>query len=190
MGTSRFDGQTDSFWLTRISGLTRGIIPIHKLGHCGYVPSDINVSCDFYCTHFNFKPSDVMLGVNDEAALIFMHVDLGKSYSDHHCFFLAKPFGAQQPGQPHHAAFEVENFDAQFVGHEYLEAQGYQPFWGVGRHIEGSQVFDYWFDLDGFLVEHYADGDLVNEEHPVSYVPNRSFKDGSNWGPGPRIPAP
>jgi hypothetical protein len=39
--------------------------------------------------------------------------------------------------------------------------RGWRPFWGVGRHILGSQVFDYWYDPDGNLVEHFTDSDLV-----------------------------
>lgn len=31
-------------------------------------------------------------------------------------------------------------------------------------------MFDYWFDTSGFMVEHYADGDLVNHETPVATV--------------------
>lgn len=122
--------------------------------------------------------------------IIFYHVDLGQEYSEHHSFFLAAPHGPLQPGKAHHAAFEVESIDKQFIGHDYLDSQGYDPFWGVGRHIEGSQVFDYWFDLDGFLVEHYADGDLVNEDNEIGWVGGREGKDGSNWGPGLPNPKP
>lgn len=32
------------------------------------------------------------------------------------------------------------------------------------RHVHGSQIFDYWYDPNKFIVEHYADGDLVNED--------------------------
>ncbi|KAI4620418.1 uncharacterized protein J4E87_007105 [Alternaria ethzedia] len=38
-------------------------------------------------------------------------------------------------------------------------------------HVLGSQVFDYWFDTSEFILEHYADGDLVNAETEVSHVP-------------------
>lgn len=117
------------------------------------------------------------------ATMIFFHVDLGQNYSDHHCFFLVRPIGPLTPGQPHHAAFEVENIDSQFIGHEYLERKGYKSFWGVGRHMEGSQVFDYWFDLDGFVLEHYADGDLVNEDTETGWVEIRSESGQNNWGP-------
>jgi hypothetical protein len=34
----------------------------------------------------------------------------------------------------------------------------------------GSQVFDYWFDTSKFILEHYADGDLVNKDTPVTHV--------------------
>ncbi len=34
---------------------------------------------------------------------------------------------------------------------------------GIGRHIQGSQLFDYWRDPDGFLVEHFADGDMFDD---------------------------
>ena len=40
----------------------------------------------------------------------------------------------------------------------------------MSADILGSQVFDYWFDTSGFVLEHYADGDLVNRETPVATV--------------------
>ncbi|TAQ83069.1 hypothetical protein B7494_g8605, partial [Chlorociboria aeruginascens] len=49
----------------------------------------------------------------------------------------------------------------------WLAAKGYNSVWGVGRHILGSQIFDYWWDTSGFMCEHYADGDLVNETTPI-----------------------
>ena len=39
------------------------------------------------------------------------------------------------------------------------------------QHVLGSQVFDYWFDPSGFMVEHYADGDVVNSETPITNIP-------------------
>jgi len=32
----------------------------------------------------------------------------------------------------------------------------------------GSQIFDYWFDPSKFIMEHYVDGDLVNDETPIN----------------------
>jgi len=34
------------------------------------------------------------------------------------------------------------------MGHEYMRSQGsYKHIWGIGRHVLGSQVFDYWRTL-------------------------------------------
>jgi hypothetical protein len=38
----------------------------------------------------------------------------------------------------------VHDFDIEVLGHDYLRHQGYKNCWGVGRHILGSQIFDYW----------------------------------------------
>jgi hypothetical protein len=34
--------------------------------------------------------------------------------------------------------------DTQLFGHQWLEQHGYTNCWGVGRHLLGSQLFDYW----------------------------------------------
>ena len=62
----------------------------------------------------------------------------------------------------HHSSFETHDFDAQVLGHDWLRQQGYTNCWGVGRHIMGSQIFDYWFDPSNFILEHYVDGDLLD----------------------------
>ena len=83
---------------------------------------------------------------------------------------------------PHHSSFEVDDFDSELKGHAWLEKKGWSLVWGVGRHILGSQIFDYWFDPDGFVVEHYADGDLVNCHHIPERVP-ATPESISVWGP-------
>jgi hypothetical protein len=50
------------------------------------------------------------------------------------------------------------------------------------QHVLGSQVFDYWFDTSKFMVEHYADGDLVNRNTPVAKV-QAGPEALSVWGP-------
>ena len=52
----------------------------------------------------------------------------------------------------------------------------------MGRHLLGSQIFDYWFDNDGFVVEHYADGDLVNCNNEPGRCPAEPGSI-SIWGP-------
>ena len=44
----------------------------------------------------------------------------------------------------HHTSYETHDFDTQVLGHDWLRDQGYENCWGVGRHVMGSQIFDYW----------------------------------------------
>lgn len=71
----------------------------------------------------------------------------------------------------HHASFEVDDVDSELKGHNYLKKKGWSLVLGVGRHLLGSQIFDYWFDNDNFVVEHYADGDMVNCNNPPQRIP-------------------
>ena len=59
---------------------------------------------------------------------------------------------------------------------------GFQRSWGIGRHIEGSQIFDYWRDPDGLLVEHYADGDLFDSTLEPGWSP-MTASGLAQWGP-------
>ena len=54
--------------------------------------------------------------------------------------------------------------------------------WGIGRHIEGSQIFDYWRDPDGFLVEHFADGDMFDNTVETGWA-QMSASHLNQWGP-------
>lgn len=54
--------------------------------------------------------------------------------------------------------------------------------WGVRRHLLGSQIFDYWYDPSGFTIEHYTDGDVVNEDNtPERHVVDR-LEEFTTWG--------
>ena len=85
----------------------------------------------------------------------FIRCDRGSIPADHHT--LAMALG---PANRYvHSAYQVCDLDALAAGGEYLRERGYFRSWGIGRHIQGSQLFDYWRDPDGFLVEHFADGE-------------------------------
>jgi len=158
---------------------------IHKLGHYGFISKQWDEDVAFYTGNFNFVPSDILHapGNPDMDVLTFLHLDLGKEYSDHHSLFLARA----PPGVPatimHHTSYEVDDFDTQLLGHEFLLSKGYQLVWGVGRHILGSQIFDYWKDPSGFTIEHYADGDIVNEDTEVLRQADQGPNTLSVWGP-------
>ena len=113
---------------------------------------------------------------------MFAHIDRGSELIGHHSLFLVS--APPEIERPHvrHSSFEIHDMDTQAIGHDWLAKKGYKPAWGVGRHIIGSQIFDYRWDTSGFMVEHYIDGDIVNKQTPVSFDPAASARDPA-WGP-------
>jgi len=63
-----------------------------------------------------------------------------------------------------HSAYQVCDLDAMALRRRIpLRAWLFPFIGGIGRHIQGSQLFDYWRDPDGFLVEHFTDGDMFDD---------------------------
>lgn len=140
-----------------------------RLGHVFIQTTDLKASLEFYTRVLGFKISDTYFaGSPDNTVAAFLHCGLGQTWTDHHTLGV----GAAQDGQNRfdHAAFEVVDLDDVAQGNAYLKAKGYRHAWGVGRHIQGSQIFDYWRDPWGHKVEHWTDGDLVNDDTPVSHA--------------------
>lgn len=136
---------------------------VHRIGHAVLRVRDFRASEAWYKQRFGFLTSDEIEAAKGVALGAFMRCDRGDKPSDHHTLFLA-----QLPGPPGllHAAFEVANLDDLMLGHQHLKARGRQPAWGVGRHIMGSQVFDYWKDPFGNELEHWTDGDRFTADDP------------------------
>ncbi len=158
-----------------------GPAQVLRLGHCVLNVTDFRESEAWYKQRFGLVTSDEIALDENHALGAFMRCDQGGRHVDHHTLFLV---GTGTPGF-NHAAFEVANVDDLMAGNHYLQAKGYDHQWGVGRHILGSQIFDYWRDPWGHMVEHWTDGDLFNNETP----PNREGLEallGVQWGP----PAP
>ena len=108
----------------------------------------------------------------------FIRCDRGPTPADHHT--LAMALG---PANRYvHSAYQVSDLDALAAGGEYLRERGYFRSWGIGRHIQGSQIFDYWRDPDGFMVEHFADGDLFDNTLEPGWAPFTA-SGLAQWGP-------
>jgi catechol 2,3-dioxygenase-like lactoylglutathione lyase family enzyme len=148
--------------------LTPGPAHVHRLGHCVLNVSDFRTSERWYKDRFGFLTSDEIEAANDMPMGAFMRCDRGDEPSDHHTLFLAQL--PQKPGFLH-AAFEVANLDDLMLGHAHLKAKGHTQVWGVGRHIMGSQIFDYWKDPWGHELEHWTDGDLLTAADPPVKTP-------------------
>ncbi|KAH8802420.1 glyoxalase family protein [Xylogone sp. PMI_703] len=161
-----------------------GPAPIHKLGHYGYITNMFTEDVEFYTSNFNFVPSDILTDPKtNQDTTVFFHLDLGEEYVDHHCLFLVRAPPVFPKSRLHHTSYEVDDFDTQLIGHDWLLQKNYKLVWGVGRHILGSQIFDYWRDPSGFTIEHYADGDLINHTHRITREPDGGALSLAIWGP-------
>jgi Glyoxalase/Bleomycin resistance protein/Dioxygenase superfamily len=158
-----------------------GPAEIKRLGHVGIKVSSLPGSISWYSERFGLKVTDVLTaGPEDHEVAAFLRLDRGSQPVDHHTIVI---FESQQP-KFHHCAFETQDYDAVETSHDWMRDHEWEHSFGVGRHLLGSQVFDYWFDPWGRKHEHFADGDLFDqtretEHHPVDVSPI------ALWGPEP-----
>ncbi len=152
---------------------------IRRLGHFGFNVSSFVRTFTWYRENLGMLSSDTLhAGPENTNVAAFMRVAQGENWVDHHSvFFLESP-----TTHVHHCSFEVQDPDEVMMGSEWLKSKGWKQVWGVGRHILGSQVFDYWRDCSGFMIEHYADGDILTSAHEGErhHVAEEAL---SVWGP-------
>lgn len=149
-----------------------------RLGHVVLEAADWQATCAWYTQHFGFIPSDVAVLPDGSPAVAFLRLDLGDTPADHHTLALVQGLGPRYG----HAAFEVCDADAVGMGQRLLRERGWTHAWGIGRHILGSQIFDYWEDACGDKHEHYSDGDVFTADQPMGVHPV-SRAGMAQWGP-------
>ncbi|WP_105967736.1 VOC family protein [Streptomyces geranii] len=154
---------------------------IQRLGHLVLETRAFTRSMNWYLETLGMIISDFHFldGQRERGPVMaFFRCDQGSVAVDHHT--LAMHLG---PGTHYvHSAYQVTDLDALAAGGEYLAERGYQRSWGIGRHIQGSQIFDYWRDPDRFMVEHFADGDLFSCDVEPGWAP-LSASGLAQWGP-------
>jgi hypothetical protein len=154
---------------------------IQRLGHVVMQSTKYLEALNWYLDNLGLIVSDFLYFPGQRGrgpTMSFIRCDRGSVPSDHHTLALALG-----PANRYvHSAYQVSDLDALAAGGEYLCAQGYFRSWGIGRHIQGSQIFDYWRDPDGFLVEHYADGDMFDNTLEPGWAPFTA-SGLAQWGP-------
>jgi catechol 2,3-dioxygenase-like lactoylglutathione lyase family enzyme len=154
---------------------------VQRLGHVVLQTTKYSEALDFYLDNLGMIVSDFLFYPGQRArgpAMSFIRCDRGSTAADHHTLALALG-----PANRYvHSAYQVCDLDALAAGGEYLTARGYFRSWGIGRHIQGSQLFDYWRDPDGFLVEHFADGDMFDNTLEPGWAPFTATGL-AQWGP-------
>ena len=154
---------------------------IQRLGHVVLGTTRFRAALDWYLDTLGLIVSDFLYldGQRDRGpAMAFIRCDLGSVPADHHTLAMAL--------QPHtgyvHSAYELTDLDEVAVSGEYLRERGYRHAWGLGRHIQGSQIFDYWRDPDRLMFEHYTDGDVFDAAMEPGWAP-LSASGLAQWGP-------
>lgn len=155
---------------------------VGRLGHVVLQTTDFHAMADWYMRHLGVIPSDVQHLEDGSTFLAFFRLDLGSTPADHHTLVIASGLEACYE----HSAWEVNDLDALGQGQQVLRANGHDHMWGIGRHLLGSQLFDYWRDADGLAFEHYTDGDMFTADREPHYS---LFTTSALWAWGHDVPA-
>jgi hypothetical protein len=134
--------------------------PIKRLAHVVIGTPIVGRTTDWFNETLGTITSDKILAGPAKTHMgSFIRVDDGDQYVDHHSVFVVQfEFAGLQ-----HISFEVPDVDALMADHHYLKGLGrYEHMWGIGRHMLGAQIFDYWCDPFGYAHEHWADSDRLN----------------------------
>ena len=128
----------------------------------------------------------------------FFRCDLGETPTDHHTFFILSnldkrmaPDGEKINPQLSHVSYEVSSLDDVWKGHMQLKTKAefknerYEIAWGVGRHVLGSHIYDYWHDPYGHVHEHMSDGDRITRSfgQRIHSLKGLGPNGHNQWGP-------
>ena len=162
--------------------LRKSPTPIKRMGHGVLGTPKVRETAAWFRETLGFLCSDdVYAGDKDNLIGSFNRCDRGDTYVDHHTLFCVR----NERAGLNHMSFEVPDVDAVFKDHQYLKTLGkYDHMWGVGRHLLGSQVYDYWADPWGRVHERWADTDRLNAANGGNLL---SAEEGfqSQWGERP-----
>jgi catechol 2,3-dioxygenase-like lactoylglutathione lyase family enzyme len=154
---------------------------VERLGHVVLSTPVFRRALDWYLDFLGLIVSDFLYldGLRRRGpTMAFLRCDRGSVPADHHT--LALHLGPDNGYV--HSAYQVADLDALAAGGAYLTERGYRRSWGVGRHIQGSQIFDYWRDPDRLLLEHFTDGDLFDHTVTPGWAA-MSASGLAQWGP-------
>jgi catechol 2,3-dioxygenase-like lactoylglutathione lyase family enzyme len=154
---------------------------IERLGHVVLGTTRFRAALDWYLDTLGLIVSDFLYLDGQRGrgpAMAFIRCDLGSVPADHHTLAMAL-----MPRTGYlHSAYQLTDLDEVAASGEYLRERGYRHAWGLGRHIQGSQIFDYWRDPDRAMFEHYADGDVFDAAAEPGWAP-LSASGLAQWGP-------
>jgi catechol 2,3-dioxygenase-like lactoylglutathione lyase family enzyme len=162
--------------------LPKGPAHVKRIGHGVMMTPKFRETVAWFRDTLGFVCSDdVYAEHKDNLIGSFNRLDRGDTYVDHHVFFCL----LHEKTGLNHVSFEVEDIDDVAMGHDYMKSFGqYEHMWGLGRHVLGSQVYDYWADPWGRVHEHWADSDRLNLANGSNLLPVEQALV-SQWGEAP-----
>lgn len=86
-------------------------------------------------------------------------MDFYRCNADHHSVALVRTGNVSL----NHIAFEMPDWNAVMRGAGRLKEAGFAVEWGIGRHGPGDNVFSYFIDPNGFVVEYTAEVQQIDE---------------------------
>ncbi|MEM9620746.1 MAG: VOC family protein [Pseudomonadota bacterium] len=165
----------------QLPGVRRGPSHVKRIGHLVLESADPGAVYDWYHQHLGLRTSDAVRLPDGSPQMIFSRLDRGQEYVDHHV--VGFQFAMDEGARVQHIAFEVSNLDDLMAGHEHLKKHRRKHIWGIGRHLLGGQIFDYWKSPWGVIHEHWTDTDLLNQDHQPQDCGVGDVND--YWGPNP-----
>jgi catechol 2,3-dioxygenase-like lactoylglutathione lyase family enzyme len=162
--------------------LPKGPAHVKRIGHGVLMTPRFRETVTWFRETLGFICSDdVYAGEKDNLIGSFNRCDRGDDFVDHHVLFC---LNHEKTGL-NHLSFEVQDIDDVAMGHDFLKQTGaYEHMWGIGRHVLGSQVYDYWADPWGRVHEHWADSDRLNLANGSNLVAAEEALV-SQWGEAP-----
>ncbi|WP_205877207.1 VOC family protein [Mycobacterium camsae] len=156
---------------------------IQRLGHLALHTTTHHSTLTWYLNTLGMIVSDFLYPPDHRQngpTTSFLRCDRGMTPTDHHTLTLT-----QAPTNTyHHSAYHVSDLDTIATGGQHLTEHGYQHAWGIGRHLHGSHLFNYWRDPDGLLLEHIADQDMFDCSLEPTWTPSATPTP-TQWGPPP-----
>lgn len=138
----------------------------NKLSHVVLNSANIEQQTAFFIDTLGFKWSDST-----------DMMDFVRCSADHHSIAVARGNG---PGL-NHMAYEMANIDGLMRGAGRMKTSGFNVEWGLGRHGPGDNVFTYFVEPNGLVVEYTCEVQQVDE---ATYMP----QDAEYWRSFPGRP--
>ena len=123
-----------------------------RLAHVNFNATDVDGSAAFYERALGFRLTD------RTKAMAFIRCN-----SDHHAVVIAD---APVNGL-NHVAFMMPDLEAVMRGSGHMIDAGFPIAWGVGRHGPGNNVFAYFVDPVGIVIEYTAEVLQVDDRYVV-----------------------